>query len=123
MLSTQPNHQILGGKERRKEENEPEESNGTGRLASNDIIVSISPFEQFLLVLFGSKNCTCCIQGLRHGWAQDQKLITFMFYLLVSKVIHINPYIPRVKKRMIIWNQVLAFMEDTCFKNCKTFAG
>lgn len=72
MLSTPPNHQILGGKERRKEENEQEESNGMGRLPSNNIIVSISPFEQFLLVLFGSKNCTCCIQGLQHGWAQKQ---------------------------------------------------
>lgn len=32
----------------------------------------ISPFEQFLLVLFGSKNCTCLIQGLQHGWVQEQ---------------------------------------------------
>lgn len=65
----------------RKERNRVlEESNGTGRRASTNIVVLVSRFEQFLLVLFGSKNCTCCIQGQYHsrdeeqGWSWQQQL-------------------------------------------------
>lgn len=65
MLSTQPNHPILGGDERRKEENREklEESNGTGRLASNDIVVSVSAFEYFFWFYLAQRTVLAAFDG------------------------------------------------------------